>query len=148
MMIIARNFLLKRPKIKQFSVLTSEEKLLKYISNLKEKVELGLKDEESLSKIEEPNIPKTSFNEIKGLNKEIGELLRLGKMSEANKKARECVDLVFKYYPANHPVSLSSMNNLAIILKKNGELQEAKSIMINVFEGYCSILGSRYHIIS
>lgn len=122
-----------------------DEQLLAYIGDLKEKVERGIKDEQSLD-IQEPDVPKESFNEIKSLNKQIGELLRLGQMEEANIIARECVDLVFKYYPSNHPVSLSAMNNLSIILKKNGEFQEAKSIMINVFEGYCSILGARYKI--
>lgn len=134
---------LKNQKIYYFSTTNEnlDENLLNYISQLKEKVELGLKEE--IVDIEEPEIPKSSFNEIKNLNTEISQLLSLGEMKKANEVSRRCVDLVYKFYSPNHPVSLSAMNNLAIILKKNGELQEAKSIMINVFEGYCTILGSR-----
>lgn len=44
----------------------------------------------------------------------------------------------------SHPVCLSSLNNLAIILKKNGEYFEAKQTMIAVFEGYCQMLGAQH----
>ena len=45
----------------------------------------------------------------------------------------------------SHPVCLSSLNNLAIILKKNGEYLEAKQTMIAVFEGYCHMLGAQHN---
>jgi len=52
--------------------------------------------------------------------------------------------LTTKYYQMTHPVCLSSLNNLAIILKKNGEYHEAKQTMIAVFEGYCQMLGPQH----
>lgn len=65
-------------------------------------------------------------------------------MIQAHEQARQCVDLTTQYYQMTHPVTLSSLNNLAIILKKNGEYLEAKQTMIAVFEGYCHMLGAQH----
>ena len=65
----------------------------------------------------EPTVPKEDFNSILNLNKSIAQNLQLGNMKEANQQVRESLELSCKYYQPYHPVVLSGMNNLAIILK-------------------------------
>jgi len=112
------------------------------LNRLIEEVRAGTQPFES--EVSEPNVPLDEYKKIQDLQRIFREQLSLGKTLQAKDTAEKLVDMGLKYYPRGHPVMLSACNNLAIILKRNGQFQEAKALLVTVYEGYCTLLGQTH----
>lgn len=105
----------------------------------------GEKDEDFINGLlNEPGIKAEVLDNMKKLRSETTENIKLGNSKEAIVAAKQYKDIVSEYYPDEHPATLSAMNNIAVILKSNNELEEAKSILYNVFCSYLKVFGSEH----
>jgi tetratricopeptide (TPR) repeat protein len=114
---------------------SSQTKINKLIGELRQSTEPFSGD------VHEPDIPADQYKAIQQYQKELRELMKMGEMASAFEVCMQVIDLVCQYYPKSHPVSLSCFNNLAILLRKNGQYTEAKAIQVSVYEGYCQLFG-------
>ena len=94
--------------------------------------------------VQEPNVTQSEYDNIRRLQREHAELHQMGMNKKAFEAAHRVLDACVQNYGTLHPVTLSAMNNVALALKGNGQILEAKNIMVNVFEGYVKIFGQKH----
>jgi tetratricopeptide (TPR) repeat protein len=68
----------------------------------------------------------------------------LGKYDEAATMHRQVLTLRTKVLGAEHPDTLTSMNNLALVLDSQGNYDEAVAMHRQAFGGYQKVLGAEH----
>lgn len=137
------NALLRTPILRQFALekqvpVHNNEYLFKLINELREETAPFTYE------VQEPKVSLEDFNKSKQLNRVFSETLQLGDMKGAHQAATALLDHSLAIYHKGHPAALSAFNNLALVLQRNAQYVEAKSIFISVYEGYTRLLGREH----
>ena len=81
---------------------------------------------------------------MRDLQRRASELYRAGSYEEARDTCKECHELALSHFGADHPVTASATNNLALMYKSLGEQSMAVSMYRTSLDGYRAALGANH----
>ena len=81
---------------------------------------------------------------MRDLQRRASELYRAGSYEEARDTCKECHELALAHFGADHPVTASATNNLALMYKSLGEQSMAVAMYRTSLDGYRAALGANH----
>lgn len=88
--------------------------------------------------------PPDAQLQIRALQEQMSELYRAGRYGDARDVAIECRNLVRKNFGPEHPASASAANNLALMHKTLGDLEDARHLYDEALKTYRVVLGDEH----
>eukprot|EP00326_Haptolina_ericina_P013831 CAMPEP_0181228392 /NCGR_PEP_ID=MMETSP1096-20121128/33322_1 /TAXON_ID=156174 ORGANISM="Chrysochromulina ericina, Strain CCMP281" /NCGR_SAMPLE_ID=MMETSP1096 /ASSEMBLY_ACC=CAM_ASM_000453 /LENGTH=305 /DNA_ID=CAMNT_0023321911 /DNA_START=133 /DNA_END=1050 /DNA_ORIENTATION=+ len=88
--------------------------------------------------------PPTSHGRIRELKQQMAELYRAGRYGDARDIGEECRSLVIECFGAEHPVSASAANDLALMHKSLGDTDEASALYAEALSTYRAVVGEEH----
>ena len=99
------------------------------------------KAEEGLNPIIEPEVDPAVVQALQVTLRGFTQLMQLGHYARAQETLNDYKAELFKHFPEGHPAYLSLMNNQAILLRLNGQYEEALEIFEQCLEAYNELFG-------